>query len=117
MSAIRKLAGEAADKRAARAGIGPGDQPSESVKFTGIRVGNSLSQRQAQALLSTPDISTVRGLRDRAILGVLLGCGLRRSEVAALTFAHILSNATDAGASSISSESMVASEPRRCPRG
>jgi putative ABC transport system permease protein len=50
------------------------------VKSTGIRVGNWLSQRQAQALLSTPDITKVGGLRDRAILAVLLGCGLRRSE-------------------------------------
>jgi integrase len=61
----------------------------KSVKSTGIRVGNWLSQRQAQALLSAPDISTIRGLRDRAILAVLLGCGLRRSEVAALTFTHV----------------------------
>ena len=28
----------------------------------------------------------MKGLRDRAILAVLLGCGLRRSEVAALAF-------------------------------
>jgi site-specific recombinase XerD len=55
----------------------------------GIRVGNWLSVRQAQSLLNAPDVSTVRGLRDRAILAVLLGCGLRRSEVAALTFTHI----------------------------
>ena len=59
------------------------------MKSTGIRVGNWLSLKQAQALLSAPDISTVKGLRDRAILAVLLGCGLRRSEVAALTFAHV----------------------------
>ena len=61
----------------------------KSVKSTGIRVGNWLSQKQAQVLLSAPDITTVAGMRDRAILAVLLGCGLRRSEVAALTFAHV----------------------------
>ena len=45
--------------------------------------------KQAQALLNTPDATTTKGLRDRAILAVLLGCGLRRSEVAALTIEHI----------------------------
>ena len=87
MSAIRKLAAEAAYNgmlalvaRLSRV---------KSVKSTGIRVGNWLSLRQAQALLSTPNLTTAKGLRDRTILAVLLGCGLRRSEVAALTFAHV----------------------------
>ncbi len=89
MSAIRKLAAEAADNGLLAPELAQGISRVKSVKSTGIRVGNWLSQRQAQALLSAPDITTVRGLRDRAILAVLLGCGLRRSEVAALTFAHV----------------------------
>src|SRR3984893_8594609 len=89
MSAIRKLAAEAADNGLLAPELAQGISRVKSVKSTGIRVGNWLSQRQAQALLSAPDITTVRGLRDRGILAVLLGCGLRRSEVGALTFAHV----------------------------
>jgi len=55
----------------------------------GVRLGNWLSLRQAQAFLNAPDIATMKGLRDRAIIAVLLGCGLRRSEVAAPTMEHI----------------------------
>jgi len=89
MSAIRKLAAEAADNGVLAPEIAAGIARVRSAKSVGIRVGNWLSVRQAQSLLNAPDISTVKGLRDRAILAVLLGCGLRRSEVAALTFAHI----------------------------
>jgi site-specific recombinase XerD len=89
MSAIRKLAAEAADNGLIAPELAAGIARVKSVKSTGIRVGNWLSLRQAQALLSASDISTVKGLRDRAILAVLLGCGLRRSEVATLSFAHI----------------------------
>src|SRR6266446_5769749 len=89
MSAIRKLAVEAADNGLLAPELAAGIARVKSAKSVGIRVGNWLSLRQAQALLSAPDISTVKGLRDRAIVAVLLGCGLRRSEVAALTFAHV----------------------------
>ena len=89
MSAIRKLAAEAADNGLLAPELAAGISRVKSAKTQGIRVGNWLSLRQAQALLSAPDITTVRGLRDRAILAVLLGCGLRRSEVAALTFTHL----------------------------
>jgi integrase len=89
MSGIRKLAAEAADNGLLAPELAAGISRVKSAKTQGIRVGNWLSLRQAQALLSAPDITTLRGLRDRAILAVLLGCGLRRSEVAALTFTHL----------------------------
>src|SRR6266699_3614641 len=89
MSAIRKLAGEAVDNGLLSPELATGISRVKSVKSIGIRTGNWLSLRQAQALLSAPDPITTKGLRDRAILAVLLGCGLRRSEVAALTFGHI----------------------------
>src|SRR5437773_3405277 len=89
MSAIRKLAAEAADNGLLAPELAAGIARVKSAKSVGIRTGNWLSARQAQTLLNAPDVATLRGLRDRAILAVLLGCGLRRSEVAALTFAHI----------------------------
>jgi site-specific recombinase XerD len=89
LSAIRKLAAEAADNDLLPPEVAASIIRVKGVKSTGVRVGNWLSLRQAQDLLSAPDIGTVRGLRDRALLAVLLGCGLRRSEAAALTFAHL----------------------------
>ena len=61
----------------------------KGAKLVGVRVGNWLSVQQAQKLLNAPDVTTKKGLRDRAMLAILLGCGLRRSEVAALTLKHI----------------------------
>jgi len=89
MSAVRKLAAEAADNGLLAPELAAGIIRVKGVKSAGVRVGNWLSLRQAQDLLSAPDIATLRGLRDRAMLAVLLGCGLRRSEVAALAFSHI----------------------------
>src|ERR1039457_3646035 len=89
MSAIRKLAAEAADNGLLDPELAAGISRVKSVKSVGIRVGNWLSLRQAQALVNAPDVTTLKGLRDRAILAVLFGCGLRRSEVASLTHTHI----------------------------
>ena len=89
LSAIRKLATEANDNGLLAPELAAGILRVQGVKSKGIRVGNWLSLRQAQKLLNAPVVATVKGLRDRAILAGLLGCGLRRSEIAALTFTHI----------------------------
>src|SRR5579864_9774620 len=89
ITAVRKLAVEAADNGLLSPELAAGIMRVKGAKSKGVRVGNWLSLRQAQTLLNTPDVSTKKGLRDRAMLAVLLGCGLRRSEVATLTLRHI----------------------------
>src|SRR5271154_5746135 len=89
ITAVRKLAVEAADNGLLAPERAAGITRVKGVASKGVRLGNWLTIRQAQTLLNAPDASTAKGLRDRAILAVLLGCGLRRSEVAALTFSHL----------------------------
>lgn len=50
----------------------------------------ALSVEQVQLLLGAPDIQSNKGLRDRAILAVLLYHGLRRQEVAQLRLGDLL---------------------------
>src|ERR1051326_2233928 len=89
ITAVRKLAVEAADNGLLAPEIASGINRIKGVASKGIRLGNWLTLRQAQALLNAPGAFTKKGLRDRAILSLLLGCGLRRSEVAALKMAHV----------------------------
>jgi integrase len=89
MSAIRKLAVEATDSGLLAPELSAGIQRVKSAKSIGVLAGNCLTLKQAQALLNAPDKTTTKGLRDRAIIAVLLGCALRRSEVAALTMNHV----------------------------
>jgi integrase len=84
LSAVRKLIGEAqrngiigAEEAANLAGV-----PNLSQK--GTRVGNWLTRDQAMELLTVPDRSTIKGKRDYVILALLLGCALRRQELASL---------------------------------
>lgn len=89
LSAIRKLAQEAGDNGALDWWTAHSIRNVRGIRQRGQRMGFWLVAEQAQELLDAPDVDTLTGLRDRAILAVMLGCGLRRSEVAGLTFAHL----------------------------
>lgn len=89
LSAIRKLATEAADN-----GFMPSEQASaisrvKGPKQAGTRTGHWLTRDQAERLLSLANPTTLRGSRDRALLAVLIGCGLRRREATTLSVEHI----------------------------
>lgn len=55
-----------------------------AIRYERLPVGRSLSYRECKRLLATCDDGTVVGKRDKAILAMMMGCGLRRAEVVEL---------------------------------
>jgi site-specific recombinase XerD len=89
LSAIRKLAIEAADNGFMPPEVAAAIARVRGAKRLGIRTGQWLMREQAESLISVPNPTTVKGKRDRALLAVLVGCGLRRKEVTTLAVEHI----------------------------
>ncbi len=89
LAAVRRLAYEAADSGLLSPDLAPGIRRVKGAKKLGMRLGNWLTVEEARALWQLPSMHTVKGKRDRAILAVLLGCGLRRRELIDLTLDHI----------------------------
>jgi site-specific recombinase XerD len=87
--AIRRLAAESADNGDLDPTRAAGILRIKGVHAEGRHLGNWLTKQQTQEMLNAPDISTLKGKRDKAILAVLFSCGLRREEAASLTFEHI----------------------------
>ena len=86
LAAIRKLATEAASNELLSPVAAAAIRSVGGARRTGIRTGNWLTLPQAQQLLAAPDPATAKGLRDRVLLGLLVGSGLRRGELAGLGF-------------------------------
>jgi len=60
-----------------------------NVRQQGTRLGNWLTREQAKELLPVPDRSTLKGKRDYVVLALLVGCALRRRELANLDIDEI----------------------------
>src|SRR6266852_2638696 len=84
LAAIRRLAYEASDCGLLSPDLAAGIRRVKGVRRLGVRVGNWLTAEEGKKLLCSETTSTLRGRRNRALLSLLIGCGLRRAEVTAL---------------------------------
>src|SRR6202030_1192100 len=84
LSAVRKLVGEA--HKNGMLGSEEAEHLTDipNIQQKGSRMGNWLTREQARELLAVPDRSTLKGKRDYVILALLVGCALRRNELAEL---------------------------------
>lgn len=85
LAAVRRLAYEAADSGLLSPKLAAGIRRVKGAQKLGVRLGNWLTAEEARRLWQAPETDTLKGKRDRALLAVLLGCGLRRRELAELT--------------------------------
>lgn len=84
LGAVRRLAYEAADCGLLSSDLAAGIRRVKGLKKNGVRMGNWLTAEQAGSLWQSPDTARMKGKRDRALLALLLACGLRRHEAANL---------------------------------
>jgi integrase/recombinase XerD len=89
LSAVKKLAVEAADNGLLAPEVAAAITRVKGAKRHGVRAGNWLTLDQAERLLDMPGRRTNKGRRDRALLALLVGCGLRRQELAGLRIEDI----------------------------
>ena len=89
LGAVRRLAYEAADCGLLSPDLAAGIRRVKGVKKLGVRAGNWLTPEQSQRLWHAPDGEQLRSKRDRALLAILLACGVRRHEAVDLEFGHI----------------------------
>lgn len=85
LAAVRRLAYEEADAGLLSPDLAAGIRRVKGAKKFGVRIGNWLTAEQGKRLLQVFDRGSLRGIRNYALVAVLLGCGMRRAELAAVT--------------------------------
>ena len=81
---MRRLAYEASDSGLLSPDLAAGIRRVKGAKRLGVRIGNWLTLDQSKTLLRESPSSSLREKRDRAIVALLIGCGLRRAELVRL---------------------------------
>jgi integrase len=89
LAAVRRVAYEAADAGLLSPELAAGIRRVKGVRRLGVRLGNWLTPEQGRRLLEHPRPATPREARDHAMVAMLIGCGLRRGELLALTIESI----------------------------
>jgi integrase len=89
LGAVRRLAYEAADSGLLSSDLAAGIRRVRGVRNLGVRLGNWLTVEQSLALLRAPDGEKLKGKRHRALLALLLACGMRRHEAVGLRIEHL----------------------------
>ena len=84
LAAVRRLAYDASDTGLLSPDLAAGIRRVKGAKRLGVRIGNWLTVPQSRTLLGESRSDSLRGKRDRAILALLIGCGLRRAELVGL---------------------------------
>jgi len=109
LTAIKKLAQESADNGLIDEKLFTAIKRVKGIKQTGAKLGTWLDKEQSAALINAPRIiaqqkagagkfvNECKYLRDRAILAIMVGCGLRREEVCRLTVGHFQRVPTKSG--------------------
>jgi len=84
LATVRRLAHEAADAGLLSPDLAAGIARVKGEKQLGQRSGNWLTQDQSSTVLRQARGESLRAKRDYAMLAMIFGCGLRRSELVGL---------------------------------
>lgn len=89
LAAVRRLAYEASDCGLLSPDLAAGIRRVKGARRLGVRIGNWLTAEEGRRLVCAFGASTPKELRNRAMIAVLVGCGLRRAEAASLKLEDI----------------------------